>query len=190
MMNALIGEAKPLGPAAMPEGMEGHLWAERDRKLLIAWTEDGSSRRLDIPGAKAWDVYGGALDEPIVAYLPTFVEFAGDVPELTAEPVERITADLLEPETDGQPYRARFTVQVDGPVSGEWTASGPYFLQRERTETFPADIGADATAELVLTLNVWPNLPVSGREVEVRLYMPGRVLSGTLAINTAASPGT
>ncbi len=51
-MNALIGDAKPVGEATMPEGMEGHLFAKDERKLLIAWTEDGSSRRLDSRGGK------------------------------------------------------------------------------------------------------------------------------------------
>jgi hypothetical protein len=183
-INALIGDAKPLGPVPMPEGMEGHVWSDGARSLLIAWTEDGSSRHLDLPDARAWDVYGGELDAPIVSYLPTFVKFTGEPPEFVAEIAERVTTELLEPEAEGEPYRARFVAEVTGPAQGEWAAAGPYFLQRETTQIIPVEIVEGERAEIVLPLNVWPNLPVKDRLVEVNLYLPGRMLSGALAIDT------
>ncbi|MCD6360053.1 MAG: hypothetical protein J7M38_04250, partial [Armatimonadetes bacterium] len=183
-MNALIGGARPLGPIAMPEGMQGHLWRDGERRLLIAWTEDGSSRRLDLPGARAWDVYGGELEAPVITGLPTFIEFTGELPEIRSEVAEQVTAELLEPEAGGGPYRARFVAEVTGPAEGEWTASGPYFLDRDRIQTIPARIGADGRSEVILPLNVWPGLPVKDRRVEVRLYLPGRMLGGVLNIDT------
>jgi len=168
----------------MPAGMEGHLWADRQRHLLIAWTEDGSSRRLNLPGARAWDTFGGELPAPVVSYLPTFVEFTGEPPQFVAEVAERVTAELLEPEAEDGPYRARFVAEVVGPTRGEWTASGPYFLERDRTQTIPVVIAADGRAEVILPLNVWPNLPIKDRQVEVRLYLPGRVLGAVLEIDT------
>jgi len=69
-------------------------------------------------------------------------------------------------------------------VAGEWSAAGPYSLQRETTQSIPAQIGDDGKTELILPLNVWPNLPVTEREVEVRLYLPGRLLAATLDIDT------
>ncbi len=183
-INALIGDAKPLGPVPMPEGMEGHVWSDGARSLLIAWTEDGSSRHLDLPDARAWDVYGGELDAPIVSYLPTFVKFTGEPPEFVAEIAERVTTDLLVPVAEGEPYRARFVAEVTGPAQGECAAAGPYFLQRETTQIIPVEIVEGERAEIVLPLNVWPNLPVKDRLVEVNLYLPGRMLSGALAIDT------
>jgi len=226
-MNALIADAQPQGEVGMPEGMEGHLWAKGDRKLLIAWTNDGTVRSLEaisgprvgraskpvrrssegakagptvplpevlkqlveFPGATAWDVYGGGLKAPLVGPLPTFIEFTGEMPELQARLVESIAAELVEPERPGGPYRARFVCHARGPVSGEWVAEGPYFLERERTQRMPCEIGEDGRAELVLPLNVWPNLPVRDRQAGVRLYLPGRMLAGVLTINTAPAQG-
>jgi len=185
VMNALIADAQPQGEVEMPEGMEGHLWADGDRKLLIAWTNDGTVRRLGVKDAVAWDVYGGALETPLVGYLPTFVEFAGDVPAWQAQLVEGVEAELLEPEAAGKPYRARFTCTARGPASGEWVAGGPYFLERERTQRMPCEVGEDGRAEVVVPLNVWPSLPVKDREAQVRLYLPGRMLAGMLEISNA-----
>lgn len=185
-LNALIGDAQPQGEVSMPGGVEGHLWSDGDRHLLVAWTEDGTSRRLNLPGARAWDVCGGQLPEPVISYLPTFVEFTGPLPELEAEMVERVNAQLLPPEAAGEPYRARFAAAVRGPAEGEWWAAGPYLLDRDRPQRIPAQVAADGRAEIILPLNVWANLPIRDRQVEAKLYLPGRVLSGVLEIDTAA----
>lgn len=70
-------------------------------------------------------------------------------------------------------------------MNGEWTAGGPYFLERERAQRVACEIGEDGRAEPILPLNVWPNLPVRHRQAEVRLYLPGRMLAGVLEISTA-----
>ncbi len=185
-MNALIGDARPRGQIEMPEGMEGHLWTDGQRSLVIAWTTDGTVRRLAGAGARVWDTYGGALDEPLVGSLPTFIEITGELPAWQAEVVEEIAAELLDPEAEGEPYRARFVATVADRVAGEWSAAGPYFLERERTQRIPAQTDADGRIELTLPLNAWPNLPLRDREATVQLYLPGRVLEGMLPIDTTS----
>jgi len=185
-MNALIADAQPQGQIEMPAGIEGHLWTAGARKLVTAWTTDGSVRRLVAPGARAWDAYGGSLDEPLVGSLPVFIELTGDLPAWEAPVAESVAAELLPPEAEGGPYRARFVATVAGPARGEWSAAGPYFLERERTQRFPAEAGADGRIELTVPLNVRANLPVREREARVRLHLPGRVLEGVLMIDTTA----
>jgi len=143
---------------------------------------------VEFPGARAWDVYGGGLEAPLVGPLPTFIEFRGDLPRVQPQMVESIEAELLEPEAEGQPYRGRFVCQADGVATGEWVAEGPYFLERERAQRLPCQVGEDGRAELILPLNVWPNLAVRDRQAEVRLYLPGRMLAGVLTINTSQNP--
>ncbi len=184
VMNALIGDAMPQGQIdAMPEGIEGHLFAAGDRRLVIAWSTDGAARRLDVDADHVWDCYGGALDEPVVGYMPTFIEMRGEPPEWRAEVVASVSAELLDPEAEGGPYRARFSADVGEATEGEWVASGPYYHRREVAHRVEAEI-RDGRAEAVFPLNVWPNLPVAGREARVQLYLPGRVLEGVLAIDT------
>ena len=180
-MNALIGDARPMGEVQMPEGMEGHLFAGEGRKLLVAWTTDGSARHLQRADVTCFDLYGGRLATSVVGTLPVFVEFRGEWDEPTAPVMEQITGELLAPEGAGEPYRARFTAatrQKGG--AGTWVADGPYFLERGSPQQTPCRLDEAGTAELVLPLNVWPNLPVSEREIEIRLFLPGRLLSGRL----------
>lgn len=186
-MNALIADAQPQGQIEMPDGIEGHPWVAGNRRLVIAWTTDGSVRRLAGPGARARDAYGGALDEPVVGSLPSFIELTGDLPAWEAPAAESVAAELLPPEAEGGPYRARFVATVAGPARGTWSAAGPYFLEREQLQRFPAEAGPDGRVELTVPLNVYANLPVHDREARVRLQLPGRVLEGVLAINTAAA---
>ncbi len=119
-----------------------------------------------------------------MGYLPTFIEFTGEETEFRAEIAERITAELLDPAADGEPYRARFVAEIAGPVEGEWSASGTYFFDRERVQAIPVRVGEDGAAEIILPLNAWPNLPIKGRRADISLYLPGRMLGGTLEIDT------
>ena len=40
-----------------------------------------------------------------------------------------------------------------------------------------------------MALNVWENLPIRDRQAEAKAYLPGRMLVGTLEMDTAGSGG-
>lgn len=183
VMNALLSDALPEGEIEMSDGVEGHLFSSEDRKLLIAWTTDGSIRRFNREGIVAWNSYGTRLEEPLVTPLPGFFEFRGQVGGWETEVVEYIEAELLPPEKADEPYQAKLTAHLCEPSQGEWVVQGPYFLKR-KIQRFPC-LAEDGRAELIVPLNVWQNLPVRNREARVRLFLPGRMLEGKLPINTA-----
>jgi len=187
VMNALVSNAKAKGEIALPEGMEGHLFASGDRWLLIAWTTDGTARALELRlPVRAWDVYGAPRSAHngvvAVATMPTFIEFENE-PDLTAVPapvVGRITSRLLDPEGPGRPYRAEFRYEGELPGKGEWVASGPYLLKRDVAQRVSPRRGE---TKAVFPLNVWPGMALKNRVVEVGLYLPGRRLTGELKLD-------